>query len=59
MSSKLESIGIYVGCLVLLIMAWQGWRDLHKDMSDIKERLKALEIVTEYEIRFREEIGGL
>ena len=43
MSNKLENIGVYVGCLVFIFMAWQGWRDLHRDISEVKERTSYIE----------------
>ena len=42
-----EKILVYVGIISFLITFWQGWRDIHKDMADIKERVRALEVKVE------------
>ena len=38
-----EKILVYVGIISFLITFWQGWRDIHKDISDIKERTATIE----------------
>lgn len=38
-----EKILVYVGIISFLITFWQGWRDIHKDVSDIKERTAIIE----------------
>lgn len=38
-----EKILVYVGIISFLITFWQGWRDIHKDMADIKERTARIE----------------
>jgi len=43
----LNNIMLYLGIVSFLITFWQGYRDIHKDMSDIKERTRAIEIKIE------------
>jgi len=50
MQSRMEKIGIYAGIALLVFMAWQGWRDIHKDNADIRERVKALEVKMDYSV---------
>jgi len=38
-----EKILMYLGIISFLITFWQGWRDIHKDLSEVKERLAVIE----------------
>jgi len=48
MSERIEKLVMYLTCFGFIFMAWQGWRDLHNDISDIKERISALEVKVEH-----------
>jgi len=39
----LNTIMLYLGIISFLITFWQGWRDIHKDLSDLKERTAKIE----------------
>lgn len=43
-----EKIGLYFAILGFVFMFWQAWRDLHKDSSEIKERVAKLEVKIEF-----------
>jgi len=42
-----EKILVYIGIISFLLTFWNGWRDIHKDMSEIKERTAKLEVKVE------------
>lgn len=48
-----EKILAYAGIISFLITFWQGWRDIHKDISDIKERVKSIETQYGHEERLK------
>lgn len=45
---NLEKIGFYVAVFAAFFMFWQAWRDIHNDMSDLKERMKEIEVHMKY-----------
>jgi hypothetical protein len=38
-----EKLGLYIAMITLIFMFWQAWRDVHTDISGIKERISVLE----------------
>lgn len=38
-SYSIEKIGVYVATFGLLFMFWQSWRDITKEIGDIRERI--------------------
>ena len=41
--SRLEKIGVYVAVLTLVFMIWQGWRDISKEISDVRVKIQSIE----------------
>jgi len=41
-----EKIGLYLATLGFIFMFWQAWRDVHKDSSELRERIAVLEVKT-------------
>lgn len=42
-----EKIGLYLATIGFIFMFWQAWRDLHRDNSDLRERVAVIEVLVE------------
>ena len=47
-NALLERVAVYIAAVGMFFMFWQSMRDLHCDISDVKERLAKLETKIEW-----------